>query len=97
MGFRVENGRVAVPFDERLGHRPLGQPADLGQHVAGGVDVDVAEFAMAQSFVDAQHFEQVKNLVTDVAPVVAHCRSSSLRVPPQGWVGLGTRNQVTHQ
>ena len=69
----VEHRRVAVAVDERLGDRTLGQPAHLGEHFVGGVDVQVGVLAFAECLVNAEHLEQVEYLVTDVALVVAHC------------------------
>jgi hypothetical protein len=68
----VEDRGIAVALDERLRDRPFGQPADLVQHFAGGVGVQIAVFALAQCLVNAQNFEQVERLVADVALVVAH-------------------------
>ena len=80
VGLGIEDRRVAVGVGERLGDRSLGQAGDLAQHVAGGVGVQVAEGALAERLVEAEHLEEVEFLVTDVALVMAHC-SSSMRLP----------------
>ena len=68
----VEDRRVAVAVGERIGDRALGQPGDLGEHLAGGVAVEVAVGPLAEHLVHAEHLEEVEHLVTDVALVVAH-------------------------
>ena len=67
-----KTGGIAVGVDERLGDRALGQPGDLGEHLAGGVGVQIACSRLAERLVDAEHLEQVELLVADVALVVAH-------------------------
>ena len=84
----IEDRRVAVAVGERIGDRALGQPGDLGEHLAGGVGVEIAVRALAECLVDAEHLEQVEHLVTDVALVVAH-DFSSMRMPSAvGYFGL---------
>ena len=71
-----KTGGLRSAVGERLGERPLGQPGDLGEHLAGRFLVQVGELAGAERLVDAEYLEQVEYLVTDVALVVAHDFSS---------------------
>ena len=92
MRLGVEDRRIAVALGERLGHRPLGQFGHLGQHLDGGVGVQIGVLALTQRLVDSENLEQVEHLVTDIALVVAH-DSSSMRTPH----AVGYFGQVTHQ
>ena len=92
----VEHRRIAVAVGERIGDRALGQPADLAEHLARGVDVEVGELAFAERLVDAEHLEQVEFLVTDVALVVAHVflldENATMRLGT--WAKLPTSNSA---
>lgn len=79
-GDEFEHRRVAVALDERRGERAFGKPGHLAEHLLGGVPVEVDERAGTQCLVDAEHLEQVEDLVTDIALIVAH-GSSSMRTP----------------
>lgn len=64
-------------LDERVGQRTLGEAGHLAEHLLGGVHIQIDELLLTQGFVDAEDFEQVEDLVADIALVVAHY--SSLR------------------
>ena len=42
----------------------------------GGVDIEIGELSPTQGLVDAENLEQVEDLITDIALVVAHYSSS---------------------
>ena len=87
MRLGVEHRGIAVRVGERLGDRPLGQPGDLAQHLAGRVGVEIGVLALAESLVEPEDLEQVEFLVTYVALVVAHCSSSSRMPLAVGYLG----------
>ena len=78
LGSNTGGLRSASANDSAIG--ALGQPGHLAKHLAGGVDVQIGVVALAERLVDAEYLEQVEDLVTDVALIVAH-DSSSMRRP----------------
>ena len=84
MGGRVENRRIAVGVGERLGDRPLGEPADLVENAAGGLLVHVGVRFRAEQFLPVQDLEEVELDVPEVALEVPHCHSP---VPSLGAFG----------
>jgi hypothetical protein len=70
---RIEDGRLAVGLDVADGEVLTGEPVDLGQHVPGGLHVDLFVRGLAERL-GAEHLEQVEPKVTNVALVVAHAR-----------------------
>jgi hypothetical protein len=88
VGLGVEDRGIAVGIGERLGDGPLGQAAHLGEHLPGGVGIEVAVRALAERLVHSEDLEEVEYLVTDVALVVAHAVSSMRNLSAVGYSGL---------
>ena len=70
-----KTGGLRSPLDERVSQRTFGQAGHLAEHLLGGVDIQIGEL-LTQGLVDAENFEQVEDLVADIALVVAHYSSS---------------------
>ena len=64
---------------ERVGEFVLGQPCDLLEHLAGGVCVDVGEWAVSEHVLATQDLEEVEFDVAQVGLVVTHGGSSERR------------------
>ncbi len=75
VGLGVEHRGIAVTVGERLGDGAFSQPGDLREHLTGRILVEVRERTGAEHLVDPEDVEQVKDLVTDIALVVAHFSS----------------------
>ncbi len=75
MGLGIEHRRVTVAVGERLGDGTLGQASHLVEHLAGRIGVQVGVVAGPEGLVQPEDVEQVKDLVTDIALVVAHFSS----------------------
>ena len=71
---RIEDRRVPVGVDERIGERAFGQLRDLVHDAARGLLVDVGKGSGAEDLVRAEDLEEVELDVADVALVVAHGR-----------------------
>ena len=72
---------MAVGLGERLRHRALRQTRGLAEHLADGVDVEVAEFATGEHLLQVKHLDEVELQVADVALVVAHGGQSRTVTP----------------
>ena len=71
VGRRVEDRRVAVAVGVAGGEVLAGQPVDLGEDVARGVDVEVGVRLLAERLVGPEDLEEVELEVAQVALVVA--------------------------
>jgi hypothetical protein len=89
VGLRVEDRRVAVAVDVAGREVFAGEPVELGEQVARGVDVDLGERPLAQHPVDAEDLEEVELDVAHVALVVRHVPGS-----PISGVGYPSVTQV---
>jgi hypothetical protein len=67
---RVERRRRPVADLERRGDLVLGQPVDLGEHLASGVGIHIGVRALTQYVAPPQDLEQVELDVADVRLVV---------------------------
>jgi hypothetical protein len=77
---RVEHRRVPVGVGEGLRDRALGQPADLGQHPACGLDVHLRERPGAEPVPGVEELEEVELEVPQIRGVVAHACGSRCSV-----------------
>ena len=71
-GGRVEDGRVAVGVEQRVGELVARQALDLGEDAAGRVGVDLVEGRLAEQLLAAEDLEEVELDVAQVALVVTH-------------------------
>ena len=68
----VEDRRIAVSVDKRLGDRPHREPVRLGQHVARGLLVHLVEGGFPEELLAVEDLKQVELDVPEIALVVAH-------------------------
>ena len=81
VSFRIEHRGIAVGVGEGFGDRPLGQPGDLVEHRANGIDIEIAIVSGVQYMTQAQHLKEIELDIANIGDVVPQRISLQLDNP----------------